>query len=124
MTGYNISKRLVEGYLNQPYSWFLNRNSADLGKNIISEVNVFVGYVNLILDVIAKSMVAILLTILIIIIDPKLALIISLVVGSVYLFIYFVTLKYLTKIGNDRYENNLLRFKAVNEVFGAIKEVR
>ena len=102
----------------------LNRNSADLGKNIISEVNVFVGYVNLILDVIAKSMVAILLTILIIIIDPKLALIISLVVGSVYLFIYFVTLKYLTKIGNDRYENNLLRFKAVNEVFGAIKEVK
>ena len=90
LTGYKISKRLVEGYLNQPYSWFLNRNSADLGKNIISEVNVFVGYVNLILDVIAKSMVAILLTILIIIIDPKLALIISLVVGSVYLFIYFL----------------------------------
>ena len=22
LTGYNISKRLVEGYLNQPYSWF------------------------------------------------------------------------------------------------------
>ena len=43
LTGYNISKRLIEGYLNQPYSWYLNRNSADLGKNILSEVNVFVG---------------------------------------------------------------------------------
>jgi ABC-type multidrug transport system fused ATPase/permease subunit len=124
LTGYNISKRLVEGYLNQPYSWFLNRNSADLGKNIISEVNVFVGYVNLILDVIAKSMAVILLIILIIIVDPKLALIITLVVGSIYLVIYFVTLKYLTKIGDDRFKNNLLRFKAVNEVFGAIKEVK
>jgi len=33
----SISKRLVEGYLYQPYSWFLSRNSADLGKTILSE---------------------------------------------------------------------------------------
>ena len=39
MREYSISKRLVEGYLYQPYSWFLSRNSADLGKTILSEVN-------------------------------------------------------------------------------------
>ena len=38
MLEYSISKQLVEGYLHQPYSWFLNRNSADLGKTILSEV--------------------------------------------------------------------------------------
>ena len=38
MREYSIGKRLVEGYLHQPYSWFLNRNSADLGKNILGEV--------------------------------------------------------------------------------------
>ena len=32
MCEYNVSKRLVEGYLHQPYIWFLNRNSAELGK--------------------------------------------------------------------------------------------
>jgi ATP-binding cassette, subfamily B, bacterial PglK len=37
MREYSIGKRLVEGYLNQPYSWFLNRHSADLGKTILSE---------------------------------------------------------------------------------------
>ena len=31
MREYSLSKRLVEGYIQQPYSWFLNRNSADLG---------------------------------------------------------------------------------------------
>ena len=36
---YKIAKRFVEGYLHQPYSWFLNRHSADLGKNILSEVS-------------------------------------------------------------------------------------
>ena len=38
MREFSIGKRLVEGYLRQPYSWFLNRHSADLGKNILSEV--------------------------------------------------------------------------------------
>ena len=36
MRDYSIGKRLVEGYLCQPYSWFLNRHSADLGRNILS----------------------------------------------------------------------------------------
>ena len=39
MREYSIGKRLVEGYLHQPYSWFLNRHSADLGKTILSEVS-------------------------------------------------------------------------------------
>jgi ABC-type multidrug transport system fused ATPase/permease subunit len=32
MREYSMGKRLIEGYIHQPYSWFLNRNSADLGK--------------------------------------------------------------------------------------------
>ncbi len=43
MREYTIGKRLVEGYLHQPYSWFLNRHSADLGKTILSEVVIVIG---------------------------------------------------------------------------------
>ena len=45
MLEYSIGRRLVEGYLNQPYSWFfLNHNSAwNLGKNILSEVAIVIG---------------------------------------------------------------------------------
>ena len=42
MCNYNFARRLVEGYLHQPYSWFLNRHSADLGKTILAEVNVVI----------------------------------------------------------------------------------
>ena len=38
MREYTIGKRLIESYLHQPYSWFLSRHSADLGKTILSEV--------------------------------------------------------------------------------------
>ena len=43
MREYSFGKRLVEGYLHQPYSWFLNRHSADLGKTILSEVGTVIG---------------------------------------------------------------------------------
>ena len=65
MLEFSIGKRLVEGYLSQPYSWFLSRHSADLGKTILSEVNhIIVNGISPLLDLIAKSMIAILIIIL------------------------------------------------------------
>ena len=65
MRQYSISKRLVEGYLHQPYSWFLSRHSADIGKTILSEVAMVVGNaVNPLMELIAKSLVAISLIVL------------------------------------------------------------
>ena len=40
MREYSI-ERLIS-YLRQPYSWFLNRHSAELGKTILSEVSTFI----------------------------------------------------------------------------------
>lgn len=61
---YSISKRLVEGYLHQPYSWFLNHNSANLGKSILSEAsNVVVNAIRPMLELIAKSTLAILIVV-------------------------------------------------------------
>ena len=57
---YTIGKRLVEGYLSQPYSWFLSRHSADLGKSILSEVGIIIGHgLTPMMELIAKSFVAI-----------------------------------------------------------------
>ena len=68
MREYSISKRLMEGYLHQPYSWFLNRNSADLGKTILSEVSqVVVGVLQQYIELISKSMISIIIICLIII---------------------------------------------------------
>ena len=44
MREYSLDKRLVEKYMQQPYSW-LNRHSADLGKNILAEVGLIIGVI-------------------------------------------------------------------------------
>ena len=69
---HSIGRRLVEGYLHQPYSWFLNRHSADLGKSILSESGKIAGRgLGNLMDLIAKSTVTIAIVILLIVIDQN-----------------------------------------------------
>jgi ABC-type bacteriocin/lantibiotic exporter with double-glycine peptidase domain len=89
MREYSISKRLVEGYLRQPYSWFLNRNSTELGKTILSEVSQVIALgLRPILEMTAKALVSIALISLLILSDPKLAMIISTFLGGTYFIIF------------------------------------
>ena len=124
MREYTIGKSFVEGYLHQHYSWFLNHHSAELGKNILSEVGGVVGGMRNLLELISKGMVAIAIIVLLILADPKLALIISLSIGMFYGVIFFSIRSYIKRIGKIRLENNELRFLSVSEAFGAIKEVK
>lgn len=125
MRQYSFGRRLVEGYLRQDYSWFLNRHSADLGKNILSEVNqVIGGGLRPGLEIIAKGLVSICLIILLIIADPIIALMVGFsLIGSYLLIFYFIRI-YLNQIGEERLKNNELRFIYINEAFSATKEVK
>ena len=125
MREYSISKRLVETYLNQPYSWFLSRNSADLGKTILSEVGNIVGQgLKPLMDLIAKGMVAISLIVLLIIADPTLALIVGFSISFSYFLIFYFMRKYLSFIGEKSLKTNEKRFLTISEAFGAIKEIK
>lgn len=125
MRDYSICKRLVEGYLRQPFAWFLNRNSAELGKTILSEVaQVINTCIKPLIELIAKGMVTIAIIILLIVTDPKLALTVGFLLGGFYGAIYYFARNFLNQIGKERLYNNNLRFKTLSEVFGAIKEVK
>ena len=125
MREYSISKRLLESYLNQPYNWFLNRNSSDLGKTILSEVNyIIVSGISPMLNLIAQGTLAIALFTLLILIDIKLTLTVVFTIGLAYLLIYKFSHNFLNHIGEERLKANQLRFKALSEAFGAIKEIK
>ena len=125
MREYSISKRLVEGYLNKPYSRFLSRHSADLGKNILSEVSEVINNgIQPLIELIAKGILVITLITLLAIVDLKLTLIVGLTLGCAYILIFFIIRNFLSQIGKKRLKNNQLRFTAVIEAFGAAKEVK
>jgi len=125
MREYTIGKRLIKGYLYQKYAWFLNRNSADIGKTVLSEVQHIIGMgMRPLMEVIAKGMIVFALVFLLLLADPKLAIIVGSILSISYGLIYYYTKKYLNKIGHERLKNNELRYKTVSEAFGAAKEVK
>ena len=125
MREYSIGKRLMQGYLSQPYSWFLNRHSADFGKTILSEVNlVIIQALTPMISLLANGAMVLAILMLLVIVDPIMAFFISFTFGLAYWFIYKIVKNYLKIIGQERLRVNQLRFKSVSEAFGAGKEVK
>ncbi|OUU50684.1 MAG: ABC transporter ATP-binding protein [Pelagibacteraceae bacterium TMED65] len=122
---HSISRSLVEGYLNQPYSWFLNRNSALLGTNILSEASQVVSMgMKPMIEVVSRGVVIIFMFVLLLLVDVKLALSIFVVFGGAYLLIFKYTKKILRRIGQERYIANQQKFATINEAFGSPKDVK
>ncbi len=125
MLEYSIGKRFVEGYLHQPYSWFLSRNSADLGKNILSEVQIVINSGMLpMITLIAQSAVAVALLIMLLLIDPLLAISVILFLILTYASIFAVVSNWLKRLGKERSQANKERFSVISETFSAAKEVK
>ena len=125
MREYTIGKRLLEGYLHQPYSWFLNRNSAELGKTILSDVSTVIskGFAPMMILII-QSAVTLSLLILLILVDLKLTLIIIITLSLAYGLIYKFNKNLLNRIGKENFKAAQERFSTLTEAFGASKEVK
>ena len=122
---YAWSARLIRGYLNQPYEWFLNRHSADLGTSVLAEVTqVINGVLFPAMQVIAQALVAILLMALLISVDPVLAAAMGIGLGGTYFIISGLLRRRLRRLGVERRAANHARFHVVQEAFTGIKEVK
>ena len=125
MREYSLGKRLVESYLHQPYSWFLYRHSAEIGKTVLSESSKVINKgLTPLFSLISQSAVAISIIILLILVDLKLTIIVGLTLGTAYLSIYKLTQKFISRIGKESVKVNEGRFTALSEAFNAAKEIK
>ncbi|MDR0760781.1 MAG: hypothetical protein LBF74_11865, partial [Treponema sp.] len=117
---HSISMRLFERYLSQPYIFFLNINTAELIKRM-GDTNIFVSEILInSLSMISGGIISLSIIILLIILNPLLALLISSVLGVSYLVIFSLVRKQLSKKGHEKNRLNTLRYKIFNEAFGGI----
>lgn len=122
---YSIGRRLIEGYLSQPYSWFLNRNSTDLGKSVLSEVQAVIANGMLpLMTLISQTAVAFAFLLLLLVVNPGLAFLVILVLGVAYTVTFVSFRGALKRFGALRTQANQQRFSAVGEAFAAIREVK
>jgi ATP-binding cassette, subfamily B, bacterial PglK len=125
MRNYTISRKLLKNYIYQPYIFFLNQNTSILTKNILSEVNITVtGIIIPLLEIISRGIVAIFILVMLIFVEPLLALVLIVVLGGVYVLTYRLIKKILSAKGKIRYQTNAAKFRAISEAFGDIKQVK
>ena len=122
---HHLSVRLLRQYLFQPYSFFLNRNTSEMGKNIVSEVSRGVAGVLIpLLSLASRSVISISIFALLFAIEPLIALISLLVFGGIYVALFLSVKNKLNRIGVETTDAATERFKIANESMSGIKEIK
>lgn len=125
MRNFALSSRILESYLNQPYTWFLARNSTDVSKNVLSEVQAIVmRVITPSLRMLANLMMATAMIGFLLYLDFVVALSSAVLLGGGYTLIYVYLRKKLSKIGEILVETNRERFFLAQEATGGFKEVK
>lgn len=122
---HSLSRRLLRSYLSRPYEYFLTRNSAELGKNVLEEVKEVTNrMLRPALMGVSKGIVGVFIIGFLVFVDPTVAVTMALVLGVSYGGIYFLVRTRIGESGRKRVEANTQRFQCVREALGGIKEVK
>ena len=120
---HRISLRLMRGYLNQPFSWYLNQHSSDLSRSVLADVREVVARCILTsINIVSNGFSALLIVTLLVMVDPKTAFSAFFAFGLIYSILYLLVKNVLGHIGSDRLAANTARFKSSNETFSLIKD--
>lgn len=119
-----FSSRLLSIYLKQNYSFFLKRNSSELTKKILADVDQVVwGIIQPLLTIVSYTFVVIAMVILIVLYDPIMAFSIAFIILLFYSLMYLFIRKFMAKISIEFSKANHERYQSCQEVFGGIKDV-
>ncbi len=122
---HQLSMRLLKTYLSRPYEYFLSRNTTEFMAYIMGETTTLTNGVILpIIEFCSRVLVAIIIFILLVYIDPEVALLMFGSLGTAYLIIYLMQRKYLRRIGEERIEYSVKRYVSLQELFNGIKTVQ
>jgi len=122
---YSLSSRLLEIYLYMPWTFHLQRNTADLLNNITTQVGqLCTGMIGAMLRLCTDIFFVTCILILLVLIDPISTFLAALLLGTSNLvFFYFVRRK-LRHFGADNKKYSTEMMKCVNEAFGGFKETK
>ena len=120
---YDLSTKLFEVYLSQPWSFHLKRNSAQLTRNLTSETTLFTNVVLAITSVITESLISMGIIVVMFALEPvgSAILITTLSCSAILFYLFFKSA--LSRWGGERQIYEGERIKAINHTLGAFKEI-
>ncbi|MFU8865525.1 MAG: ABC transporter ATP-binding protein [Rhodobacterales bacterium] len=120
-----ISHRLLASYLAQPYPFFLNRHSGDMGPRVLAEAEQVVArFLRPVAELIASSLTTAAIVGLLIWVNPVVAVVAFGILGGSYALVYLGTRRVLRRLGQRRVNANRMRFRFANEALTGIKDIK
>ena len=120
-----MSDRLFRGYLAQPYSFFLRRNTNVLAKDLLNETQgFFANILDPVTSILARGLQLIFVIAALLVYNWKAALSAGVLFGGFYCVIYLLLHSRLGRIGNVRWACNERRYQLIGEALSGMKEVR
>lgn len=116
--------RLFKNYTNLPYKRFVKRNSAELIKTIVNEASNLSFYMQSLLFIFSEFFTIVLLYVLLLFMDWKMTLILTILLGAKVLFLLFFLKKKIEKEGTRRSIMQSKFYKILNETFGNFKIIK
>ena len=125
MRQHSLACNLLKAFISQNYEYFLGRNGSDMSNSILSQTNqivntVFRPGVNLL----AYSIVLIFIVILLLIINPLVAVSAVLMLSILYYIIFSILKPKISILGDTHMAASKNRFLQASEVFGGIKAIK
>ena len=125
MRGSAISTRLLRSYLNRPYEWFLDRNSSEIGKNVLTEVDNLTNRVlTPTLRLTSNFILVIAMLGFLMVVDPLITVLSAVVLGGFYVLIYLRLRGLLHSSGQDMMGALEQRYRTASEATGGIKDIK
>ena len=122
---FNISKRLINNYLNKPYLWFLSKHSSVLEKNILSEVTQVINYIIFpFINILTQTFLILAILIIIIFLEPILMIFTILILIVTYRVIFYFLKNTLIYKGSERFKANETRYRSLTDILSATKEIK
>jgi len=120
-----LSSRLFKEYLTKPYTFHLQRNTADLLRNINSEViKVFQGIIMAGFQLLTEFLVIICIFTLLLITAPIATIVASILLSASVIFFFTFLRKKISDLGKEQQKVGGTTIKWVNQGLGASKEVK
>lgn len=120
----SLSERMYAGYLSQPYTFHLQRNSAQLIRNTTGEVAVFAGAVQNVLGLASETMVLVLITALLLLVDPLGVVVVLALLGLAAWWFNQRTRRRISMWGIQREHHEGMRIQHLQQGLGGAKEVK
>lgn len=122
---YIISYGLMKRYMYAPYTFHLNKNSAELLRNISQEINIIVNIIlTNILKMSREALITIAILTMLLVLEPVITLLVVLICGAGAGSFLFLTQKRVKSSGQKEQEHRSKMIKAVNQGLGGIKDAR